>query len=120
MPGSISTVALAITPEHSLRRQPSAGRHAGRQLRLAGFRRHARTDCLLLAGGDRSGGATLLHGPVIATYQAPTVIGLTGMWAGDPPERVKAWLAIPLALALSVVGGLAGRCVGASFEANHP
>lgn len=56
-------------------------------------------------------GATLVNGPVSATYQAPTVVGLVGVQAGDPPERIKAWLAIPLALVLSVIGGLASRCV---------
>ena len=56
-------------------------------------------------------GATLLHGPVSATYQDPTVVGLIGMQAGDPPDRAKAWLAVPLALALSVVVGLASRRV---------
>ena len=56
-------------------------------------------------------GATQLHGPVSATYLTPTVVGLTGMQAGDPPDRVKEWLALPLALVLSVVGGLASRRV---------
>jgi len=56
-------------------------------------------------------GATLVHGPVSATYQAPTVVGLIGMQAGDPPDRAKARLAVPLALALSVVVGLASRRV---------
>ncbi len=56
-------------------------------------------------------GATLLHGPVSATYQAPTRVGLIGMQAAGPPDRAKAWLAIPLALVLSVIGGLASRRV---------
>ena len=56
-------------------------------------------------------GATLLHGPVSATYQAPTGVGLIGMQAGGLPDRAKAWLAIPLALVLSVIGGLASRRV---------
>ena len=56
-------------------------------------------------------GATQLHGPVSATYLTPTVVGLTGMQAGDPPERARVWLAIPLVLILSVVGGLASRRV---------
>lgn len=54
-------------------------------------------------------GATLLHGPVSATYQAPTAVKLAEVQAGAPPERAKTWLAIPLAIGLSTIGGLAAR-----------
>jgi hypothetical protein len=61
-------------------------------------------------------GATRLHGPVSATYQAPAVVGLIDLRAGTPPHRAAGRLAIPLALVLSMLGGLAGRRIRRSLQ----
>ena len=56
-----------------------------------------------------STGATLLHGPVSATYQAPAAVRLASLQAGAPPERAAGRLAILLGIGLCVVSGQAGR-----------